>query len=73
MRYDDVKQLIKAELKETPQGLTWAELKNRLSLPYKTLCPEWTIQLEEEISLVRKKGIGRAFVWSIDQKGRRDA
>lgn len=73
MRYDKVKQLIKNELNETPQGLTWNELKSRLKLPYKTLCPEWTVQLEEEISLVRKKSVGRAFIWRLHKKGCRDA
>lgn len=36
-----------------PSGLTWKELKERLELPYKNLCPEWTKRLEEETAYVR--------------------
>lgn len=69
MRYDEVKYLIKAELSRQPSGLTWVELKERLDLPYKTLCPEWTTQLEEEIGLTRKRSGGRAFTWTIKKIG----
>ena len=66
MKYIEVKNLIKQSLEKNEDGLTWSELKEELSLPYKTLCPEWTKSLEEEISLVRDRpSDGRAFVWKI--------
>ena len=41
------------------------ELRDRLELPYKTPCPEWTKRLETENGLVREKGEGRALIWRI--------
>ena len=69
MRYEEVKHLIKAELSRQPSGLTWGELKERLDLPYKMLCPEWTAQLEEEIGLNRKRSGGRAYTWTLKKSG----
>jgi len=73
MRYEEVKQLIRSELRKDPSGLTWAELKSRLRLPYKNLCPQWTIQLEDEIGLIRKRGDGRAYIWRLARGGKKSA
>jgi hypothetical protein len=65
MRYVDFRDRIEAELRRTSSGRTWRELRDRLDLPYERPCPTWVRKLEEEIGLVREKGAGRAFVWTI--------
>jgi hypothetical protein len=65
MRYEEFRDVIQDELRQTRSGLTWAQLRDRLGLPYQTACPNWTRRLEEEIGLVRAPGEGRAFVWSV--------
>jgi len=67
MRYIEFRDAIQAELRRTPAGLTWAELKARLKLPYDRPCPTWTKQLERDIDLIRKPGSGRAHVWKISR------
>lgn len=65
MKYEEVKTLIRCQHR-LRSGLTWQELKDQLNLPYKTLCPEWIIQLEKDINLVRQRtGKSRAFIWSL--------
>ncbi|MFI5380886.1 MAG: hypothetical protein ACHRHE_16430 [Tepidisphaerales bacterium] len=65
MRYVDFRDAIADELRRFPAGLTWAELKQRLKLPYKIPCPEWVRQLEQEIGLSRERGSGRALIWKV--------
>ena len=65
MRYVDFKDQIQQELCQNPTGLTWAQLKDRLDLPYDRPCPAWLERLEQEIGLLRVRGSGRAFVWKI--------
>jgi hypothetical protein len=65
MRYVEFRNAIMEELVENRAGLTWAELKERLSLPYRQPCPEWVKRMEVEDGLSRARGVGRAFVWSI--------
>jgi len=65
MRYIDFRDAIREALARRPKGLTWAELRDRLGLPYARPCPEWTRCLEREIGLVRQPGTGRALVWKI--------
>ena len=70
MRYVEFRDCIQKELLHTPAGLTWMELRDRLSLPYKQPCPEWVKWLERDIQLTRARGSGRAYVWKIDgEKG----
>ena len=68
MRYSDFKKEIHQALKKCPAGLTWAQLQQRLDLPYDRPCPTWTKQLEREIGLRRSKGEGRALVWRVTPK-----
>lgn len=66
MTYPNFKADIQRYLRHHPDGVTWAELRDSLSLPYLRPCPEWTRRLEQEIGLVRRKGAGRALVWSLE-------
>jgi hypothetical protein len=68
MKYADFKNMIQAELLAHPFGATWKQLKDDLDLPYAQPCPEWTRCLEQEIGLVRRKGTGKAFIWSLKPK-----
>ena len=70
MQYVDFRDLIREELKRHPTGLTWAQLRNQLNLPYDRPCPTWTKQLEKEIRLSRTRGAGRSMVWNIRRSGR---
>lgn len=65
MRYEQLKSIVKTELQNCPQGLTWRELRERAHLDYRVLCPEWVKQLENEIGLVRNPGKTRAYVWKL--------
>ena len=65
MRYTEFRGLIQNELIEHPDGMTWAELKQRLDLPYDQPCQTWVRQLEHDISLSRESRIGRAYVWKV--------
>jgi hypothetical protein len=72
MRYEDFRESIRRELQKG-RSLTWAELRDRLKLPYDRPCPQWTKQLEREIGLARTKGDGRALLWSISPRRKRRA
>lgn len=65
MRYVDFRDLIQKELLRFPEGKPWADLRDRLALPYERPCPAWTRCLEDEIGLVRAKGEGRALWWKL--------
>ena len=65
MRYVEFRDAIKGELRSVPAGLTWADLKKRLKLPYDSPCPEWVKQMEQEIGLSRERVSGRAFTWRV--------
>jgi hypothetical protein len=68
MRYTDFRDSIHTELRRLSSGLTWAQLQQRLDLPYDRPCPEWTQRLEREIGLSRVKGEGRALIWKIARR-----
>jgi hypothetical protein len=65
MRYMEFRDEIQRELIETPEGFTWVELKQRLSLPYEQPCPNWVKRMEQEIGLTRARGVKRAYLWKI--------
>ena len=65
MKYLEFRELIKAELQRNPPGLTWAELRDRLDLPYIRPCPTWVARMEREVCLFRARGPGRAYLWKI--------
>lgn len=71
MRYVDFRDSIHSALRKNPSGMTWAQLKDKLDLPYKTPCQEWIKRLETEIGLSRVKGTGRALVWKCKRNSRR--
>jgi hypothetical protein len=65
MRYVEFRDAIEKELRRRPEGLTWRQLQERLSLPYDRPCSAWTKQLEQEIGLSRMKSAGRALLWRV--------
>jgi hypothetical protein len=73
MRYVEFRDAIRIELQRVPAGLTWADLKKRLKLPYHSPCPEWVKQMEQEIGLSRERGPGRAFTWRLSPKESKQA
>ena len=67
MKYTEFRDRIRRKLLRTPNGLTWAELRDALDLPYERAGPTWTKQLEQEIGLERVRAGGRALTWRITQ------
>jgi hypothetical protein len=65
MRYAEFREAIQKELVKNPEGFTWAELKERLSMPYEQPCPAWVNRMEQEIGLTRARGAKRAYTWKI--------
>jgi hypothetical protein len=65
MRYTTFRDTIERTLRQHPDGLTWAQLRERYRLPYDRPCPTWIKQLERDMGLVRVKGSGRALVWKV--------
>jgi len=63
MRYEEFKEAIREELLRHPEGLSWAELKSRLQLPYSRPCPTWIGCMEAESGLTRRRGTGRSLIW----------
>jgi hypothetical protein len=70
MRYVDFRDMIQEELRRNPAGLTWAELRERLDLPYDRPCPTWVRRMEQEVGLSKTKGSGHAYVWRVRPKKR---
>jgi hypothetical protein len=70
MRYVDFRDVIWKELRQSADGLTWADLQKRLDLPYDRPCPTWVRRMEQEIGLLRASGSGRAHVWKLSQRKR---
>mgnify|MGYP001555096939 CR=1 FL=1 len=65
MRYVEYRDQIHGKLRRRKRGMTWAQLRDELDLPYDRPCPNWTKRLEAEIGLTRTKGEGRALVWRV--------
>lgn len=70
MRYTDYRDRIQQALAEQPAGVTWADLREQLALPYDRPCPAWTKKLEQEIGLLRQRGHGRALIWKLESADR---
>jgi hypothetical protein len=71
MTYLEFKTSIQHHLEKHSTGATWAELRDRLDLPYDRPCPEWTRRLEKDIGLLRQKGSGRSLCWTLHSTGTR--
>jgi hypothetical protein len=65
MRYIEFRDSIQRYLLAHPEGATWAELREALSLPYPRPCSEWTRRLEFDIDLIRRKRAGNSLIWKI--------
>jgi hypothetical protein len=65
MRCVEFREAIQKALRQTPEGLKWSGLRERLVLPYERPCPTWTLQLEKELGLARAKGCRRGLVWKV--------
>ncbi len=69
MRYVEFRDAILQALRRRPAGLTWAELRDGLGLPYDRPCQSWVERMEKENGLTRTRGEGRAYVWKLRRKG----
>ncbi len=65
MKYIEFRDAIHQELIDNPAGLTWIQLRGRLSLPYKMPCQTWIAQLEKEIGLKRESRVHGALIWQV--------
>jgi hypothetical protein len=73
MRYIDFRDAIAAALRKNRNGLTWAQLRSQLKLPYDRPCPAWASQLEKEIGLTRTRNGGRAMIWQLKSRAKMDS
>jgi hypothetical protein len=65
MKYIDFRDAIHQELIDNPAGLTWTQLRGRLSLPYERPCQIWIAQLEKEIGLKRESRVHSEIIWQV--------
>jgi hypothetical protein len=65
MKYIEFRDAIHLELIDNPAGLTWIQLRERLSLPYQRPCQTWIAQLEKEIGLNRDSRVHGALIWRV--------
>ncbi len=65
MRFIDFRRQVLAELMKHPAGLTWAQLRDCLELPYRQPCPTWVRRLEREDGLTGTAGAGHALIWQV--------
>jgi hypothetical protein len=70
MRFVEFRDVICQILRRNPSGLTWAQLKERLDLPYDRPCDSWIRRLEDQYGLKRAKGATPAYVWSVRKQER---
>ena len=66
----DFRDVIREELRQNPSGLTWAELKERLGLPFDRSCQTWVLRMEKEVGLSRARSSGLAYVWKVKPEKR---
>jgi hypothetical protein len=71
MTYIEFRDLIQGALKEGSEGMTWAELRDSLVLPYKQPCYTWLVRLENEIGL-RRRRTGRRMIWTCETSRSRE-
>ena len=71
MRYVEFREQIRRVLRSSPRGLTRAELRGRLNLPYARPCPSWVKQMQRDIGLSRPPGPTRAHVWTVGARSPR--
>lgn len=65
MSYEEFKQIIKEELKKSPEGLTWTQIRERRPELYQKFpANQWVTQMEKDIGLVRSKKAGKV-VWKL--------
>ena len=69
MRYLEYREVTRAELLTSREGLTWKQLREKTRLPYERPCATWTKSLEDEIGLTRVKqdGRGNSLVWTLPE------
>lgn len=65
MSYEKFKQIIKEELKKSPDGLTWTQIRERRPEIYQKFpANQWVAQMEKDIGLVRSKRAGKT-IWTL--------
>ncbi len=65
MSYEEFKQVIKEELKKSPDGLTWTQIRERRPQLYQKFpANQWVRQMEKDIGLARTKKSGKTK-WSL--------
>lgn len=65
MKYTEFRDAIQQELINNPAGLTWTQLRDRLSLPYERPCQTWISQLEKKIGLKRESRLHGELIWQV--------
>lgn len=65
MTYEEFVQIIKEELKISPDGLTWSQIRERRPELYQRFpANQWVRQMEKDIGLTRTKKKGKT-IWRL--------
>ena len=65
MSYEKFKQIIEEELKKSPDGLTWTQIRERRPELYQKFpANQWVKQMEKDIGLSRSKRAGKT-IWKL--------
>ncbi len=64
MTYEEFRDRIRVELQRNPDGLTWTELRGKLSLPQKVPNNKWVNRMVKDIGMTRAKG-ERGTIWKL--------
>jgi hypothetical protein len=66
VQYEEFKNKILKLLTDETNGLTWAEIKQKLDLPQRVPSNKWVRMLERDIGLIRIKE-ARGIVWRLSK------
>ncbi|MHB8442630.1 MAG: hypothetical protein ACYDBM_11425 [Candidatus Tyrphobacter sp.] len=65
MHFDDFKSIIEQTLRDAGRPLTWTEIRTIAKLPQAFPNNKWVRQLEDQISLERKRDKGGIIRWQL--------
>lgn len=65
MTYEDFKRIIEEELRKSPNGLTWTQIRERRPEIYQKFpANQWVRRMEKDIGLIRSKKAGKT-IWRL--------
>lgn len=66
MSYEEFKQIVEEELRKTPDGLTWTQIRKRRPEIYQKFpANRWVRRMEKDIRLIRSRKAGKT-IWRLE-------